>query len=61
MPSISQTAGLGQAAAATSKLVSALAVFSVGAVLMLVVGFAQPELIHNAAHDTRHAIGYPCH
>jgi cobalt transporter subunit CbtB len=25
------------------------------------VGFAQPELLHNAAHDTRHAISFPCH
>jgi len=25
------------------------------------VGFAQPHQIHDAAHDTRHAIGFPCH
>jgi len=25
------------------------------------VGFAQPELLHNAAHDTRHAFSFPCH
>lgn len=25
------------------------------------VGFAHPETIHNAAHDTRHAASFPCH
>ena len=25
------------------------------------VGFAGPQAIHNAAHDTRHAVGFPCH
>jgi cobalt transporter subunit CbtB len=24
-------------------------------------GFADPALIHNATHDTRHAFGLPCH
>jgi cobalt transporter subunit CbtB len=25
------------------------------------VGFAAPDRIHNAAHDTRHSINVPCH
>lgn len=25
------------------------------------VAFAHPQLIHNAAHDSRHAIAVPCH
>ena len=29
--------------------------------VLATVGFAGPEAIHNAAHDTRHAIGFPCH
>jgi cobalt transporter subunit CbtB len=33
--------------------------FGVG--LLAAVGFAGPQAIHNAAHDTRHAIGFPCH
>ena len=32
-----------------------------GLFLLAGVGFAGPELIHNAAHDTRHAVGFPCH
>ena len=33
----------------------------IGLGLLTGVGFAGPELIHNAAHDTRHATGFPCH
>jgi cobalt transporter subunit CbtB len=29
--------------------------------LLTGVGFAGPDVIHNAAHDTRHAVGFPCH
>jgi cobalt transporter subunit CbtB len=25
------------------------------------VGLAQDDRMHNAAHDTRHSIGFPCH
>ena len=33
----------------------------VGFFLVLAAGFAQPEAMHNAAHDTRHALNFPCH
>lgn len=29
--------------------------------LVFLTGFAYPELIHNAAHDTRHSLSFPCH
>ena len=32
-----------------------------GLVLIWGVGFAHPGAIHNAAHDARHAIAFPCH
>ena len=34
-----------------------------GTVLIFVVGFAQGAggFLHNAAHDTRHAVTIPCH
>ena len=32
-----------------------------GAFLVWGVGFAQNDLLHNAAHDTRHSNGFPCH
>ncbi|MBS1254918.1 MAG: hypothetical protein MAG581_00715 [Deltaproteobacteria bacterium] len=35
----------------------------VGAALIFAVGFAQGAggFLHNAAHDTRHAVTFPCH
>ena len=29
--------------------------------LVFLTGFAYPEFIHNAAHDTRHSLSFPCH
>lgn len=36
-----------------------LAVF--GAVFVYGVGFAGADVLHNAAHDARHANNFPCH
>ena len=33
----------------------------VGFFLVLAAGFAQPDAMQNAAHDTRHALNFPCH
>lgn len=53
--------------AATLSLPRAQAV-AAGAVALLFgifvlygVGFAQPDAIHNAAHDSRHSFTFPCH
>ena len=42
--------------------VGALMLFA-GTVLIFAVGFAQGTggFLHNAAHDTRHAVTIPCH
>ena len=32
-----------------------------GASLVFLVGMSHISAAHNAAHDTRHAIGFPCH
>ena len=32
-----------------------------GAFLVFTVGLSPMSVAHNAAHDTRHAIGFPCH
>ena len=29
--------------------------------LLFVAGFANSAVLHDAAHDTRHAVGFPCH
>jgi cobalt transporter subunit CbtB len=47
--------------AAASRLPVAAAVFLLGTAFVFIAGFAQPELLHNAAHDIRHAMSFPCH
>ena len=32
-----------------------------GFFLVLAAGVAHPEALHNAVHDTRHALAFPCH
>jgi cobalt transporter subunit CbtB len=32
-----------------------------GATLLFAAGFANSAVMHDAAHDTRHSIGFPCH
>lgn len=39
----------------------ALAVLLFGLVVLYGVGFSTFTRAHNAAHDTRHANGFPCH
>ena len=40
---------------------SAVGVLMFGLVMLYSVGFATFTHTHNAAHDTRHANGFPCH
>lgn len=35
--------------------------FVIGATLVFTIGFAHADAIHNAAHDTRHSLAFPCH
>ena len=45
----------------TERLTAGLIALFLGMGLLMGVGFAGSHVIHNAAHDTRHAIGFPCH
>ena len=38
-----------------------VAVFAFGLLMLYGVGFSTLSVAHNAAHDTRHATGFPCH
>jgi cobalt transporter subunit CbtB len=42
-------------------VLGATVALTLGVFVLFGVGFAQPELLHNAAHDTRHAFTFPCH
>ena len=51
-----------QIAAKTSTgLLSILFVALIGATVLFVAGHAQSATLHDAAHDMRHATGFPCH
>ena len=45
----------------SETLRAALAVFFVGLALVFITGFSQIDNMHNAAHDTRRALSFPCH
>lgn len=45
----------------TALLVSAGIAALLGIIILYGVGFAGPDLIHNAAHDARHSLSVPCH
>jgi len=32
-----------------------------GVLIVSAVGFAGSEILHNAAHDVRHGLSFPCH
>jgi len=45
----------------SAALWPALAAVTLGLALLYVVGFAGPQVIHDAAHDARHSLNFPCH
>jgi cobalt transporter subunit CbtB len=45
----------------SQALAGAAVALALGMALVFVTGFAHPAAIHNAAHDTRHALSFPCH
>ncbi len=49
------------ASSRSAVVLSAAFALMLGVFVLFGVGFAQPELLHNAAHDTRHAFTFPCH
>ncbi len=50
-----------QAAQKTAAVLPALVAIVLGVFILFGVGFAQPDALHNSAHDTRHAFAFPCH
>ena len=52
--STAKTAGL-------STIAAALIAVTIGATLVALGGHVQASALHDAAHDVRHATGFPCH
>ena len=44
-----------------SALVSVIAIAALGLGVIFVAGHVQAGTLHDAAHDVRHATGFPCH
>ncbi len=53
-----QTPAIGQADSGVTGI--ALTILA-GLFLLAVCGFAQATVLHDAAHDQRHAMAFPCH
>jgi cobalt transporter subunit CbtB len=45
----------------SQRVVAGMSALLFGGILLFGVGLAHADRLHNAAHDTRHAIGFPCH
>lgn len=45
----------------SQRVAAGISAMVFGGFLIFGVGLAQADNLHNAAHDTRHSIGFPCH
>lgn len=50
-----------QVTSLTSVRAQSLAALAFGLVILFAVGFAPMGAAHNAAHDVRHSLAFPCH
>lgn len=55
------TVSVSQKASVSERAKAAAAALVLGFVLIYAVGFAASASVHNAAHDTRHSLAFPCH
>ncbi|TDJ68076.1 MAG: CbtB-domain containing protein [Proteobacteria bacterium] len=46
---------------AIAQWVQIMGALAFGATIIFIVGFAPMDVVHNAAHDTRHTAAFPCH
>ena len=60
MTTSTQTATISSLSVSQRLVAGVLALF-LGLALIGGVGFASDMAVHNGAHDTRHALGFPCH
>ena len=44
-----------------ASLAPILAAALLGMALVFTAGFVHSAAMHDAAHDTRHSVGFPCH
>ncbi len=59
--SISQTVSVQPAVSQNTNLLQTLSAMTFGVIVLFAVGFAPMDVAHNAAHDARHSLAFPCH
>ena len=57
----SNASELASGSRAISKSMQLIAAFFLGVVMLYGAGFVQTSAVHNAAHDVRHTLAFPCH
>jgi cobalt transporter subunit CbtB len=50
-----------QAGSLSDRLVAGVLALMLGSFLIFGAGFAHSSVLHDTAHDVRHANGFPCH
>lgn len=55
------TVAVSTQASVSERAKAVAAALVLGFVLIYTVGFAASASVHNAAHDTRHGLAFPCH
>ena len=50
-----------QSLSISQRLIAGSLALLLGLTLLVGTGFAGDFRLHNGAHDTRHAMGFPCH
>jgi cobalt transporter subunit CbtB len=55
------TASLGTAASSASRAVQLSFAALLGVFVIGFVGFSHIDAVHNAGHDNRHSMAFPCH
>jgi cobalt transporter subunit CbtB len=61
MPQITTDEQTANSISDVPKKAQILASALLGFIILMAVGFAPIEVVHNATHDTRHSTGFPCH
>lgn len=59
MTTLSQTTSLNLSL--SQRLIAGALSLFLGLTILGGIGFANDMTVHNGAHDSRHAIGFPCH
>jgi cobalt transporter subunit CbtB len=58
---MAQTPSAAGAASTSSLALQRLVAAAIGAFIIGIVGFSHMTVAHNASHDYRHSMAFPCH